>query len=368
MQLGMFTMPVHPPARPMHETLEEDRQAVILADELGFAEAWCGEHFSSTAEPIPSPLMFFASLVHRTKRIKFAPGVLNLPQIHPAMAAAHAAMFDHLSKGRFLMGIGPGGLGSDFELLGLTDRAVRGEMMLESIDTILKIWSQDAPYEIAGKHWSVSIKDFIYDGLGIGQMPKPYQKPHPPIFLSIVTPNSSSAKMAAVRGWTPVSANFIQSRYIRSHWEAYVEGAESVGRRPDPSIWRIARSVLVTESDGEADDYLASPDCGLHFYYTYFKRMYVDRGVFELLKPDPGMSDEAATPEAVARSMVTWGSPATVLEKLVALHEQWGDFGTLLMVGHDWDRPAMWQRSMRLLAEAVMPRFAQHVRAVRAAE
>ena len=76
----------------------------------GFSEAWFGEHFSSTAEPIASPLAFFSSLVHQTRQIKFATGVLNLPQSHPAMVAAQVAQFDHLSRGRYLLGIGPGAL------------------------------------------------------------------------------------------------------------------------------------------------------------------------------------------------------------------------------------------------------------------
>jgi alkanesulfonate monooxygenase SsuD/methylene tetrahydromethanopterin reductase-like flavin-dependent oxidoreductase (luciferase family) len=363
MKLGMFTMPLHPPKRSLADTLEEDRQAVILADQLGFSETWCGEHLSSIAEPIASPLAFFSSLVHQTKQIKFGTGVLNLPQVHPAMIAAQIAQFDHLSKGRYLLGVGPGGLGSDFELLKLSDRDIRNEMMLESIDTMQKIWSQDAPYSIPGKHWDVNITDFLYDDLGIGEMLKTFQKPHPPICLSIVTPKSPSATMAGVRGWQPISANFVQARYLRSHWDAYAMGVESIGEQPDSANWRIARSILVTNSDSEADEYLSNPDCGLHFYFHYFRRMYSERGRLEMLKPDVTMPDEEATEEVIARSMVTWGASTTVLDKLVDLHSQWGNFGTLLMVGHDWDDASMWQRSMSLLATEVLPRFRQHVEA-----
>ena len=198
-------------------------------------------------------------------------------------------------------------------------------------------------------------------------MLKPYQQPHPQICLSIVTPRSPSATMAGARGWQPVSGNFIQPRYIRSHWEAYAEGVESIGQRPDPTNWRIARSIFVTDSDSEADEHLSNPDCGLNFYFRYFRRMYANRGSLDMLKPDVSMTDEETTEEVVARSMVTWGSPATVLDKLVDLHAQWGDFGTLLMVGHDWDDETMWRRSMTLLANEVMPRFRQHVEAMPAA-
>src|SRR6202008_4515287 len=99
-KLGLFTMPFHHPARDYTEILEEDQEAIVLADRLGFSEAFVGEHFSSWSERITSPLIFLASLASRTQQIKFAPGVINLPQLHPATVAAHAAMFDHLVRGR----------------------------------------------------------------------------------------------------------------------------------------------------------------------------------------------------------------------------------------------------------------------------
>ena len=123
----------------------------------------------------------------------------------------------------------------------------------------------------------------------------------------------------------------------------------------------------MTDSDSQADEHLSNPDCGLHFYFRYFRRMYLNRDSMEMLKPDVDMPDEEATEEVVARSMVTWGSPSKVLDELVDLHSQWGDFGTLLMVGHDWDNIELWRRSMTLLANEVMPRFRQHVEATPAA-
>src|SRR4029077_976875 len=71
MRLGLFMMPVHPPGRVLAETLAEDEEKAIYADRLGFDELWLGEHFSATTEPIPSPLMFMAGLVPRTKNIIF---------------------------------------------------------------------------------------------------------------------------------------------------------------------------------------------------------------------------------------------------------------------------------------------------------
>jgi alkanesulfonate monooxygenase SsuD/methylene tetrahydromethanopterin reductase-like flavin-dependent oxidoreductase (luciferase family) len=360
--LGMFTMPFHHPARDYTTILEEDREAIILADRLGFTEAFVGEHFSSWSERITSPLIFLASLIDRTQQIRFGTGVINMPQLHPGTVAAHVAMFDQLCRGRFIFGIGPGGLVSDFELFDVGQAELRPQMMLESIDIVLKLWTQDPPYRIDGRFWKIAVEQHIYPEFKVGYVPRPYQQPHPPIALSLLNPNSSSAKTAGERGWIPVSGNFFHRRYLRGHWEKYAEGCEQVGRRPDPDVWRVSRSVLVTESDAEAEDYLADPDSGLSFYYSFFLFSFTRlRKALFMVKPDLDMPDEAVTVDAIKRGMIIAGSPRRVLDQLVALREETGHFGTLLMAGHDWDQPKLWRRSMELLATDVMPKFSAHV-------
>jgi len=92
MKLGMFMMPVHPLHRSHTETLREDREAVILADKLGFHDVFIGEHLTDQAENITNSLLFLATLIHSTERIKLASGTCNLSQMHPALIAAQAAM------------------------------------------------------------------------------------------------------------------------------------------------------------------------------------------------------------------------------------------------------------------------------------
>jgi alkanesulfonate monooxygenase SsuD/methylene tetrahydromethanopterin reductase-like flavin-dependent oxidoreductase (luciferase family) len=267
-------------------------------------------------------------------------------------------MFDQLCRGRFIMGIGPGGLISDFELFDVGDKDLRPQMMLESIDTILKLWSQDPPYRIEGRFWTIALEKAIWPDFKVGYVPRPLQQPHPPIAISLLTPSSSSATTAGTRGWIPVSGNFFHRRYLRSHWEKYVEGCEAAGRRPDPAVWRVSRSILVTESDAEAEDYLARPDSGLSFYYSFFIHSFSKaRQALFMLKPDLDMPDEAVTVDVVKRALIIAGSPRRVTEQLVALREETGPFGTLLMAGHDWDQPKLWRRSMELLATDVMPRL-----------
>jgi alkanesulfonate monooxygenase SsuD/methylene tetrahydromethanopterin reductase-like flavin-dependent oxidoreductase (luciferase family) len=360
-KLGLFTMPFHHPARDYTTILEEDQDAIVLADQLGYSEALVGEHVTDLAENVTSCCMFLASVAHDTKQIVLGTGTVNMPQLHPATVAAHAAMFDHLCRGRFIMGIGPGGLASDLELFDVGQAELRPQMVLESIDTILELWREDPPYRIDGQFWKIALEKHIYPEFKVGYIPRPYQQPHPPIAISLLTPHSNSAKTAGERGWIPVSGNFFHRRHLRGHWEKYVEGCEAAGRRPDPDVWRVSRSVLVTESDAEAEDYLADPENGLSFYYKFFLFSFSRlRQALHMVKPDLAMPDEAVTVDVIKRGMIIAGSPRRVLDQLVALRDETGHFGTLLMAGHDWDQPKLWRRSMELLATDVMPAFARH--------
>ena len=130
MRLGYFTMPVHPLGRDWSQTLREDREAIILADRLGFHDAFMGEHLTDACENITNSMLFNATLIHDTKQIKLATGTTNLAQMHPVVIAVNAAMFDHLSQGRFIMGISAGALTSDSEAIGILDQD-RNKMFAE---------------------------------------------------------------------------------------------------------------------------------------------------------------------------------------------------------------------------------------------
>src|SRR5688572_27909179 len=108
MQLGFFIQPVHPPSRSYADLLREDREAVVLADRLGYREAFIGEHLVDAAVTFISSLAFIAHLADACPTITFGSGVMPLTHHHPAMAAAQAAMVDHLVPGRLALGVGPG--------------------------------------------------------------------------------------------------------------------------------------------------------------------------------------------------------------------------------------------------------------------
>ncbi len=152
MDLAFFTMPIHPIDKDWRQSLREDREAFILADELGFTEGYCGEHVTDRAENITSCAVFIASLIDATKRIKLGTGTINMPNSHPAAVAAQIAMLDHMLDGRFIFGISPGGLLSDAEVFGNLN-ADRNAMFLESINQVLEIWKGEPPYNLAGQFW-----------------------------------------------------------------------------------------------------------------------------------------------------------------------------------------------------------------------
>jgi alkanesulfonate monooxygenase SsuD/methylene tetrahydromethanopterin reductase-like flavin-dependent oxidoreductase (luciferase family) len=364
MHLGLFMMPLHPPGRPMHATLAEDTEKSLLADRLGFQELWVGEHFSATSEPIPSPLMFMAGLAPRT-RLTFATGVINLPNHHPAVVAAEVAQFDHMTGGRLILGIGPGGLPSDFELFGNTDPMQRGRRMLESIDMILAIWGQDPPYDLAGPTWSTRITQAVIPEFGIGTLPKPWQRPHPPIAITARSADSFGVRMAAERGWGVVSANFVAERIVEGHGRTLRAALEAQGRPMGGTDWRVARNLCIAGSDAEARERLFDAASSNRYYFHYLSTLARRAGQLGTLKPAADTPDEAVTLEAIIEDCVICGAPATVLDRLVALRDRAGPFDHLLMAGLDWSGPnAAWEaETMRRLAEEVMPRFRQHVAA-----
>ena len=155
MNLGFFTMPIHPLDKDWRLSLKEDREAFLLADELGFTEAYVGEHVTDKAENITSCIAFIAWIAAATRQIRLGTGTINMPNTHPATVAATMAMLDHMLDGRLIFGISPGGLLSDAELFGNLD-ADRNAMFLESINQVLDIWAGEPPYNISRENTGTS--------------------------------------------------------------------------------------------------------------------------------------------------------------------------------------------------------------------
>jgi len=351
-------MPVHPLNRPWHETLKEDREAIILADKLGFYDAFVGEHLTDKAENVTNCMTFLSSLIHSTKNIKLGSGTTNLSHIHPVVIAQQAAMFDHLSEGRFVFGVSPGALTSDAEALGILEQD-RNKMFAESIDVILAIWEGQPPYNIdfPDNRFKVSTNRTQALEIGVGYLGKPYQQPRPEIVGTVVAPFSPGVVLMGKRDFHPLSANFLLSKHLKSHWENYCKGKAEVGAEPKVADWRVARNIFVADDDKTAARYgRTDPNSPYQFYWSQMlykmkrgKRLYV----FKSHKDQP---DEEITQDYVMDNCVIHGSVNKVVDGILALREEIGDFGELVYAGMDWVDPTLAKRSMQLLAEEVMPR------------
>jgi alkanesulfonate monooxygenase SsuD/methylene tetrahydromethanopterin reductase-like flavin-dependent oxidoreductase (luciferase family) len=359
MKLGTFMMPLHPPGRQPWQTYLEDRDAILLADQLGYAEALVGEHVTDLAENVTSCLMFLASLAHETRQIVLGSGTVNMPNSHPAAIAAQVAMLDHMLQGRFIFGISPGGLMSDAEVFG-NYKKDRNAIFLESINMVLDIWKGEPPYNLTGQFFSVTTENTKILEIGQGAIIKPYQKPHPPIVVTAVAPHSKGVTEAAKRGWSPISANFLLPEWVASHWPKYQEGCVAVGKTPTGADWRVAKSIFVADDDRTAKEYGHGPKGPYHFYFKQLIRKLVGAGNRgNLFKLDQSEPDAAITADTMTPKLVIAGTVNSVVEQILAFREKVGPFGTLYYPCHDWIDPALAKRSMQLMSEQVMPKVNQ---------
>ena len=356
MRLGFFTMPLHPVGKDWRQSLAEDREAVLLAERLGFEEAFIGEHVTDLAETITSCLIFIATLARDTRRIKLGSGTVNLANRHPAATAAEIAMVDTLLEGRFILGVGPGGLASDAEMMETMD-ANRNAIFLESMEHMLALWAGEPPYRRKGERWKLSTERTWAPEIGMGAVLKPFQKPHPPIVVTAILPDSNGIAAAAARGWTPISANFVQPWVVKTHWPKYVEGCARAGRVARGEDWRVAKSIFVADDEATVRRMTRDPGNPFAYYFRNLQRKAQATRGSALFKHQPGVPDEALTEEYLVSQLLISGTANEVVDRLQAFREQVGPFGRLLYVGHDWADAKAMRRSMELMAEKVLPQL-----------
>jgi alkanesulfonate monooxygenase SsuD/methylene tetrahydromethanopterin reductase-like flavin-dependent oxidoreductase (luciferase family) len=356
MELGFFTMPLHPPGSDLTRTLDSDLEQLVLLDQLGYTEAWIGEHFTAAWENIPAPDLLIAQAIPLTKHIVLATGVSCMPNHNPFMIAHRIAQLDHMAHGRFRWGVGSGGFPGDFEVFGFnpTTGEQRG-MTRDAVDLVLKLWQDAEPGLYEHKYWRFTVPKPDPE-IGLGFYFKPYQKPHPPIGVAGVTLKSDTLVLAGERGWIPMSINIVPSRVLKTHWTAVEEGAASRGRIPDRSQWRIARDIFVADTTAEARKYALQGVLGRDFR-QYFLRLLPKVKMLGLMKTDPDMSDADVTLEYLLDNIWVVGSPEDVAAKLRQIYQDVGGFGVLLAMGHEWQPREAWVNSMTLLRQEVIPRL-----------
>lgn len=342
MRFGIFSNGWRHAAVPA-ETYDADLHEIVVADRLGFDEAWVSEHVGGpTSDVVAAPELLIAKASALTSQIRMGCAVRLLPLYHPVDVAISAAMCDQLLHGRYLFGFGPGiPFTGNMERRGLS-REHRHPMVLESIELIMRCWTASEPFDWDGEFWR---------GTDIAIAPKPFQEPHPP--LAIASASESMVALAARRGWRLMISHHDPAAVVRERSTLYAQTAADVGRAADRHQITLARSVYVGESTPAARDEFR-PHLELHLNE---QRSFNPHPIRPFLAPEQDVADLTAD-QAMSNGMFTVGDPDYVFEQLRSLHEQTGGFGTLLMVmGKDWGPAEGRDRSLQLFIEEVAPRL-----------
>jgi len=355
LECGIFLQSSHPPERTIADAVDRALEQIQWADELGYAEAWLGEHLTAPWEPIPAQDLVVAQALACTEEIKVCAGAYVLPFYHPAALAMRISQLDHMARGRFMCGIAAGSVPTDLAMLDID--AASGEhreRMQESLEIILRIWNEPhEPWSFEGKYWTVHNPEPM---LAFGPHIQPYQKPHPPIALAGLSPDSPTLEFAGERGFIPLSLTF-NTPYLDSHWTAVERGAASAGRSCDRSDWRVVRDVFVAETDDEARKWVREGNMARAWRDHNFPTLDFF-GWRQFLKHDDAVPDDSIDIDYLIDHLFLVGSPETVAERLVAVDDALGGFGTVILNAYDWgDDPRPYRNSMELFVREVLPRF-----------
>ena len=354
MRYGLFLQSSHPPERSLSDAIERVLTQIRWADELGFSEAWLGEHLTAAWEPIAAQDLVIAQALTCTQNITLCAGAFVLPFYHPAALAMRISQLDHMAKGRFIVGIAAGSIPTDLALLDIDAAAgEHRERMQESLEIMLRLWSDPIePWSIEGKYWTVRNPEPL---LGFGPHLRPYQDPHPPIALAGLSPDSPTLELAGSRGFLPLSLTF-NTPYLEGHWTAVERGAARTGLSCDRSDWRVVRDIFVAETDEEARRWVKEGNMGRAWREHNFPTLDLF-GWRRFLAHDQSVPDSAIDLDYLVEHLFLVGSPETVAARLIEVEEALGGFGTVVLNAYDWgEDPVAYQNSLTLFAQEVMPR------------
>ena len=323
LRLGMFVMPIHDPAKPLAQCIDEDLELAVQCEELGFDDFWVGEHHSSSVENIVMPEIFLAKVLGLTKRIRVGPAPVCLQYHHPAHVAGRLAFLDHMSHGRLNVCFGPGAIPTDMEVFG-AHASETGARVAESIDMILRMWAGELPIDIEGRFWNVKMKDHLNPRFGVGHLHKPFQQPHPPIYVPSISRASVGLRKAAERGFRFISHHMIHTSVLKEQWRSYSEAATAAGRDANPSDWAVARNVFVADSTADARRLAKRNSLGSCIQYILdLTRATAPTGV-AMWKRDDQQADSDCTLDYFMEDVVIAGDPEHVTRQLLELREQIG--------------------------------------------
>ena len=338
MKFGIFLAPFHRVGENPTLALARDMELLEWLDHLGYDEAWIGEHHSAGWELIASPELMIAAAAERTRHIMLGSGVTSLPYHHPLLVANRFVQLDHMTRGRAMLGCGPGALVSDAYMLGIEPETQRPRMD-EALTAIMALLRGDGP---------VTMKTDWFELREARLHLAPYTDPCFPIAVaSTLTPSGVVTAGKHGLGVLSLGAGLPGGpEAIAEQWRIAEKTAAEHGKAMDRAKWRLVVNVHVAE-----DDELALRQVQVserRETVTYFE---------ETLGRPPGRHDDPLR-EGVRQGTTLVGTPDTVIkgiERLVELSQ--GGFGGLLFRAHEWASREETLRSYELFARYVMPRF-----------
>jgi limonene 1,2-monooxygenase len=338
MKFGIFLAPFHRVGENPTLAISRDVELLEWLDWLGYDEAWIGEHHSAGWELIALPELIIAAAAERTKHIKLGTGVTSLPYHHPFMVAQRFVQLDHMTRGRAMMGCGPGALTSDAYMLGIEPSTQRPRM-LEAMDAIMRLLKCEEP---------VTMKTDWFEMRDARLHLAPYSDPHFEIAVaSTITPFGMIAAGTHGVGVLSIGAGLPGGpEALASQWKIAEDTAAKHGKTMDRKNWRVVVNAHIAEDDEQA---LREVKKGERIEtQTYFE---------DTLGRPPGRADDPLR-DGVKMGTTLVGSPETVIKGISRLLEySQGGFGGILFRAHEWANREQTLRSYELFARYVMPHF-----------
>ena len=340
LRFGAFIAPFHPLDENPTLAIQRDLELVQWMDQLGYDEAWIGEHHSAAYELIASPEVFIAAAAERTKHIRLGTGVSSLPYHHPMMLADRINQLDHMTRGRVMFGVGPGALVSDAFMMGIPVAKQR-DRMDEALDVLVPLLrGEEVTHE---SDWFSLVNARL-------QM-TPYSRPSVEIAVaSQVSPTGARAAGKHGAGLLSLGATTTAGfNSLAANWGIAEDIAKENGQTMDRSRWRLVGQMHIAETKDKAIEQVRF---GLEKWIYYFKE------IANLpMVPDDFKGDPVEAYLALGQAVV--GTPDDAIERLQQLVDESGGFGCFLLMAHNWARWEDTRRSYELIARYVVPHFQQ---------
>jgi limonene 1,2-monooxygenase len=340
MKFGVFMAPFHRPGENPTLALERDLELIQWLDVLGFDEAYIGEHHSAGWETICSPEIFIATAAERTRHIRLGTGVISLPYHHPYMVANRMVLLDHLTRGRVILGVGPGALASDALMLGIPAERQR-ERMDEALGLIIRLFESTAPLTYTS--------DWFQLHEAVLQL-RPYQEPSIPIAVASVQ-SPAGVQLAGKHGASVLSLSIpretVRQTSLKELWAIGEETADKHGKTLRRQDWSLVVPVYLAESRTEAiEDVRMASGRELTEYFGN-----------TLGNPVPDVPAAQIIDYMVEHNQWIIGTPEDCIVAIERLQESSGGFGGFMVRVEDWSTREKTLHSYELLARYVMPRF-----------